>query len=104
MKKIVLIGLMVATIYSCETLHKIDEGTKAITSYSLEDIAQGAAIYKFNCGKCHALPKLSQYNMQEWEPIMNRMLDKSKITEAQARKQAFAYVNTNCKKEVTSSK
>ncbi len=100
MRKIVLLMLIVVGVTSCETLKKIDEGTKAITSYSLSDISQGAVVYKVNCAKCHALPKTGDYTVAQWEPILNNMLNKSNITDPTLRAQAFAYVNTNAKRIV----
>ncbi|ANH82667.1 hypothetical protein A8C56_18305 [Niabella ginsenosidivorans] len=111
MKKLVLLFVMFAAfavIYSCS--HKTaptipSRPVEAVTGNkpdtadlsSSDPLVAGKAIYEIKCTKCHQKKNISDWTQEEWKPILNSMVKKSKLNDLEI-SQVTQYVNANAKK------
>lgn len=88
-----------AFIYSCSTRTTSPSviSTTTVTLSKAEMMQKGQDIFTQRCGRCHDLPKPSEFTEPEWKPIMERMAPKAKLT-PEENNWVLAYVNANSKK------
>lgn len=90
-----------AIIYSCTTQQTTQTATEtsAMTSgLSKEEmLKRGEDLYTQRCGRCHDLPKPSDFTVEDWKPIMASMAPKAKLN-ADETNWVLAYANANAKK------
>lgn len=63
------------------------EATKGLTP----ELAEGKMLFQDNCAKCHGLKNPNKYTPEEWQPILQRMQKKAKISDAE-REKIYRYV------------
>lgn len=60
-------------------------------------IAEGKALYKVKCSKCHTLYKPRDYRLKQWKENLDEMRYKAKLTDSEYNK-ISAYLEKYCKK------
>ena len=107
MKKYFII--LVAGMMACHSSRKITTPVEAEISPELklartkvpgitqEQLTTGSKIYIQDCAVCHALKEPSDYSMQQWEPILQRMYVKAKISDEGEKKLIRDYVMAKSK-------
>jgi cytochrome c5 len=50
------------------------------------ELAEGKNLYENSCGRCHQLYAPTDYNAEQWKPIVERMTPKARLDEAQGQK------------------
>lgn len=87
MKRIFLLTVAVIGVASC-TSQKTNSGRTTQTPIKItpsnENMAQGKVLFENNCGKCHDLPTVEEYNDEKWKAIVDWMAPKAKLTPQQA--------------------
>ncbi|XZF15241.1 c-type cytochrome [Chitinophagaceae bacterium MMS25-I14] len=73
-------------------------GSKKVeaATYTDDQVAQGKTIYNNNCGKCHGLKNVGDFDKTAWEHILPSMAKKARIDDQQTAL-VRAYVMTNAK-------
>ena len=63
------------------TAHKTpaEEVVYAKTHYTDAQRAEGKAIFEKNCAGCHDLPVAADHTVSEWDDILPKMIQKSKL-------------------------
>ena len=92
-----LVGVIV---YSCKTQQTTTKTETSATTANLtneEMLKKGADLFNLRCGRCHDLPKPSDFTVEDWKPIMASMAPKAKLN-AEETNWVLAYVNANAKK------
>lgn len=56
-----------------------------VPGITMEQLKHGGRLYIRNCSGCHALHKPSQFTAQQWQPILIKMFEKSKILDSATR-------------------
>lgn len=109
MKKIVVLSLLVASIYSCskkvtpstqvadKPSEKVVEQTVVTPPANTPDLASGKSTYEAKCGKCHELKKPEEYTAARWVGLVGWMAGKAKLTDTE-KADVLAYVQANAKK------
>jgi cytochrome c5 len=74
---------------------------QAATTFNMVTASQisaveGEKIYNAKCGKCHDLKKTTDYTVKEWQPIMNSMANKAKLS-ANEKANVMAFVTNGAK-------
>ncbi|TDX84522.1 hypothetical protein [Epilithonimonas xixisoli] len=93
-----LVGVIV---YSCKTQQTTTTTTETSTITANltkeEMLKKGEDLFNLRCGRCHDLPKPSDFTVEDWKPIMASMAPKAKLN-AEETNWVLAYVNANAKK------
>lgn len=93
--------LVGAIVYSCKTQQTTTTTTETSTITANltkeEMLKRGEDLYNLRCGKCHDLPKPSDFTVEDWKPIMASMAPKAKLNPEETN-WVLAYVNANAKK------
>lgn len=76
---------------------KAEQPTSQSASSEETTIAAGKVLYESRCSRCHGLPEVDKWSATQWEPIMESMAPKAKLTDVE-KQQVTAYVNANAKK------
>lgn len=87
-------------VYSCKTQQATQPTTTSTETANLtkaEILQKGEMTFNMRCGKCHDLPKPSDFTVADWQPIMKRMAPKAKLS-ADETNWVLAYVDANAKK------
>jgi len=45
----------------------------------------GRSVYLTECARCHGIEPIGRYSAQRWQDILDRMVSKSKLNEAEAK-------------------
>ncbi len=64
----------------------------AIKKMETPQVAEGKTIYTTKCARCHGPKPVENWTVQEWVPIMERMVPKARLNETEAAN-VTAYVN-----------
>ena len=94
--KVLTLAVLATFIYSCaskSTLPTVEtpkEEIKFAVTLTAE-LAEGKSLYENSCGKCHQLYAPSDYNAEQWKPIVSRMTPKAHLDDAQGKK-IYAYL------------
>ena len=117
MKRLLFLGVLAATVFAC-TPKAVPAGSQTGTSTNTSGstgsttntgstgstasantaaIEAGHTVYTSSCGRCHKLYDPGTYTAESWEPIVNRMAPKARLSEEQTT-QVKAYVKANAKK------
>lgn len=94
MKKYILIGVLSLGLVACTAKKAVVVEEVIDMSNFTPELVQGKTIYDAKCGKCHDLPKPSDYSKEKWVPIMNHMAKKAKISD-EDRELVYNYVTMN---------
>lgn len=88
MKNFFLCVIIFSCIAACTSTSKpetnIDELSNAqikVPGITPERLSAGKKFYVMGCSGCHALKNPARYTAGEWEPILQKMFIKSKITD-----------------------
>lgn len=97
------LALVGAIVYSCRTqttpstpVTPQTPETPAMAS-NADILKKGEDLFSLRCGRCHDLPKPSDFTIEDWKPIMAAMAPKAKLN-AEETNWVLAYVNANAKK------
>ncbi|MBS1548999.1 MAG: cytochrome C [Bacteroidetes bacterium] len=100
MKKLFALAVVsTVLVVSCKSKTVATAETKTTTvkkEISAVDYAMGKDLFESKCGKCHDLPKPTEYSAEKWVGIMKSMAPKAKLDEKQSTL-VYDYV-TNYKK------
>ncbi|SHJ78161.1 c-type cytochrome [Flavobacterium haoranii] len=92
---IVDLTLLASCSSSKNAVAKTETKTKPIAVLEVveltPELAQGKSIYEGKCGRCHKLPAVEDFTVEEWQPIMLRMQKKAKISDEE-RELVYNYV------------
>jgi cytochrome c5 len=89
--KVLALAVLATIIYSCASKSVVattevkKEEVKFATVLTPE-LAEGKSLYENNCGKCHDLYKASDFNAEQWKPIVLRMAPKARLDEKEGQK------------------
>ncbi len=104
MKKTFFFAVLLVIMAAChrKTVAAASDAPKATETpkpdaAQAELIAHGQTVYTNRCGRCHNLKTTTDFTPKQWEGILQSMIPKAKLDEAQA-KQVTAYVMANAKK------
>jgi len=93
------ISVICITLMGCVAALYMPTNNDAIKyNVPLQTLTQGRELYVNKCASCHNLHLPSQFTKQQWDPIMNRMQKKAKLTDSQ-REMISRYLETNCKEQ-----
>lgn len=67
-----------------------------LNQFSEAQIAQGKTLMDTRCGRCHDLKPTDSFTVDEWEPILERMIPKAKLLEDEGNL-VRAYILLNAK-------
>ena len=90
--KILAVTLLGILIYSCSP--KIVPTTEPKKIELSAALAEGKSLYENNCAKCHDLYKPTDFNAEQWKPIMLSMQKKANISDEQ-REKIYSYLTAN---------
>lgn len=98
MKKIVAIAIVsTVLVVSCKSKSTasttVTTSTPAKKEISAVNYAMGKDLFESKCGKCHDLPKPTQYSAEKWVGIMKAMAPKAKMDDSQSTL-VYDYVTT----------
>lgn len=83
--KVLVLSILATVIYSCASKSSVP--TVEVKKPELTATqAEGKSLYENNCGKCHQLYAPSDYNAEQWKPIVLRMQEKARLDDAQGQK------------------
>jgi cytochrome c5 len=89
--KVLTLAVLATIIYSCASKSSIPtavtpkEEIKFATVMTPE-LAEGKSLFENNCGKCHDLYKASDFNAEQWKPIVLDMQKKANLDDLQGQK------------------
>ncbi|NNT73185.1 cytochrome c [Flavobacterium sp. IMCC34852] len=89
--KVLALAVLATIIYSCASKSSVPtaatpkEEVKAAVTLTAE-LAEGKSLYENSCARCHSLYKASDFNAEQWKPIVARMAPKARLNEAQGQK------------------
>jgi cytochrome c5 len=89
--KVLALAVLATIIYSCASKSSVPmaatpkEEIKFATVMTPE-LAEGKSLYENNCAKCHSLYKASDFNAEQWKPIVSRMTPKARLDETEGQK------------------
>lgn len=101
--KILAVALFSIVLYSCggskpvpppiNTRYSVPT-VEAKQADSASDLAEGKSLYENNCAKCHDLYKPTDFNAEQWKPILLDMQKKAEISDEQ-RDKIYSYLIAN---------
>nr|WP_294777241.1 cytochrome c [uncultured Flavobacterium sp.] len=89
--KVLALAVLATIIYSCASKSSVPtaatpkEEVKAAVTMTA-DLAEGKTLYENSCGRCHSLYKASDFNAEQWKPIVARMTPKARLNDEQGQK------------------
>lgn len=89
--KVLALAVLATIIYSCASKSSAPtavtpkEDVKAAVILTAE-LAEGKSLYENSCAGCHSLYKASDFNAEQWKPIVARMVPKAHLNDAQGQK------------------
>lgn len=86
MRKISLISTAVLLLAACTPKAQEAISAKPSEPFPNASIAEGSALYAANCGSCHGLKKVENYNHAQWIKIVPDMAEKAKMDATQEAK------------------
>lgn len=97
--KIPALGILGIILYSCAAksnapMAEAKPVTTAVPTVMTPALAEGKSLYENNCAKCHRLYKADEFSKEEWKPIVDRMIKKAHMDEAQGEK-IYSYLTMN---------
>lgn len=102
MKKYIIAGCATLAIVSCSTTKKSvavasASSTTTTSTLSAEQTATAKNLFETRCGKCHDLPDPAAHTVAQWQPIMDHMAPKAKLTDEE-KSWVYQYVIASAKK------
>lgn len=96
MKKLIIPFIIAGSfiLHSCTSSQPVNKGIATNAVLKAESITQGKTLYESNCGKCHNLPEVTNFNDEKWKSVINWMAPKAKLT-AQQSEMVFSYVTSS---------
>jgi cytochrome c1 len=111
MKKNIILGfgsVLLAATSICSCTPKSSKGVTAsntnleikvyqdyISNYNAQSLEEGKTLMENNCGKCHKLKPLANYNIAKWDKVLDRMIPKAKLSSEDGNKvRAYIYSQT----------
>lgn len=89
---------IIGLFFACSSSKKAMTESKAETVVEAveltPELAAGKTIFDNKCGRCHDLPVPEHYTKEKWEPIMNSMAKKAKLSDAD-KDLVYNYVTMN---------
>ena len=61
---------------------ELNAAKEKVPGITMEQLKHGSRLYIRNCSGCHALHKPSQFTARQWQPILVKMFEKSKIRDS----------------------
>ena len=92
-----LVGVIVYSCKTQQTTTATETSTATANLTNEKKKKKGADLFNLRCGRCHDLPKPSDFTVEDWKPIMASMAPKAKLN-AEETNWVLAYVNANAKK------
>ncbi|KFC24277.1 hypothetical protein [Chryseobacterium sp. FH1] len=92
-----LVGVIVYSCKTQQTTTTTETSTATANLTNEEMLKKGEDLFNLRCGRCHDLPKPSNFTVEDWKPIMASMAPKAKLN-AEETNWVLAYVNANAKK------
>ena len=94
MKKIFLFSVIVATIFACskKTAPTTTTTDTAPVVVSAEDLAKGKELVATNCVKCHPKPDPKKHSKEEWDNVLEPMMNKAGIVDMMQRQIIHNYI------------
>lgn len=80
---ILFISACTATKLITPTQTDADRGSQKFQGYTMNDLAQGKAIYESHCNKCHRYKVPESRNETKWDKIIPVMAKKAKLDSMQ---------------------
>jgi cytochrome c5 len=89
--KVLALAVLATIIYSCASktalaTTEVKKDEIKFATVITPELAEGKSLYENNCAKCHSLYNASDFNAEQWKPIVSRMTPKAKLDEAQGQK------------------
>ncbi len=87
--KVLYILLGVAILTSCTSKKPVAEEATPVVSEEVVVVGpsiqmDGKKLFEQSCVSCHKLYEPSDFNAEQWKPIMERMQKKAKLNDAEA--------------------
>lgn len=88
--KVLALAVLATVIYSCASKTAVattevkKEAVKA--TVMTPELAEGKSLYENSCARCHSLYKASDFNAEQWKPIVLRMVPKAQLDEKEGQK------------------
>lgn len=106
MKSFITLLFISVTIFSCEkkmtptasatTVNEVKQPVviheEAVIKTESPAIAAGKTIYTTKCARCHGPKPVDNWTVQQWVPILDRMVPKARLDDAE-KANVTAYVN-----------
>lgn len=89
--KVLALAILATIIHSCASktavvpTEVVKEEVKIATVLTPE-LAEGKSLFENNCGKCHSLYKATDFNAEQWKPIVLDMQKKANLDDSQGQK------------------
>lgn len=89
--KVLTLAFLATIIYSCATktavaTTEVKKEEVKIATVLTPELAEGKSLYENNCAKCHSLYNASDFNAEQWKPIVLSMQKKASLDDAQGQK------------------
>jgi cytochrome c5 len=89
--KVLALAVLATIIYSCASktavaTTEVKKDEIKFATVMTPELAEGKSLYENNCAKCHSLYKASDFNAEQWKPIVLRMTPKARLDETQGKK------------------
>ncbi len=89
--KVLALAVLATIIYSCASktavaTTEVKKEEVKIATVLTPELAEGKSLYENNCAKCHSLYNASDFNAEQWKPIVLSMQKKAKLDDAQGQK------------------
>ncbi len=92
--KVLALAILATIIYSCASksavatteVKKEEVKVATIATVMTPELAEGKSLYENNCNKCHPLYKPSDFNAEQWKPIVLDMQKKAQLDDLQGQK------------------
>lgn len=82
--KVLALAVLATIIYSCASKSSVPTEAKPVTLSA--ELAEGKSLYENSCARCHSLYNASDFNAEQWKPIVLRMAPKARLDETQGKK------------------
>ncbi|MFN3753637.1 cytochrome c [Flavobacterium sp.] len=89
--KVLALAVLATIIYSCASKSSMPMATTPkeeikFATVMTPELAEGKSLFENNCGKCHSLYQPTDYNAEQWKPIVLDMQKKANLDDAQGQK------------------
>lgn len=72
--------------------NELSDAQLKVPGITMERLSAGKKIYILKCSGCHALKNPSLYSVDKWEPILQKMFIKAKLTDEEEKMLIRDYV------------